>query len=86
MGCDSCKKKTKVVKLDPPVVEKVWAPSEEDIKLAYAELTSILGVQEEKKEFINQIYKFLFNEDFDFNCRSCSNVQAMRFRNYMLRK
>ena len=61
-------------------------PTEEEIKLAYAELTSILGVKDDKKEFINKIYKFLFNEDFDFTCRSCSNTQAMRFRNYMLKK
>ena len=66
MACTSCKKKNKIEKLEPVKEIEVWAPTEEEIKLAYAELTSILGVKDDKKEFINKIYKFLFNEDFDF--------------------
>ena len=86
MGCSSCKKKNKIENLDPLKTEIVWAPSEEDIKLAYAELTSVLGVKEDKKDFINKVYKFLFNEDFNFNCKGCGNKQAVRFRNFMLNK
>lgn len=83
MGCTSCKKKKPVTKLEPILQETVWVPTKEEIKLAYAELTSLLGVKEDKKEFINNVYKFLFNEDFDFNCKGCSNGKVRRFKNYL---
>jgi hypothetical protein len=83
--CTTCKKKGKVTKLE--VMEEPVSlfdiPSLEDIKLAYAELTSFGGVKKEKKEQIEKIYKFLFNEDFDWNCRSCISNQARKFHNHM---
>jgi hypothetical protein len=83
-GCTSCKKKkSEVTKLEPIVEEEVFIPTSSDIKLAYAELTSLLGVKEDKKEFISKVFKFLFNEDFDWGCRSCVNNQARRFRIYI---
>jgi len=83
-GCSSCKKKKQeVTKLEPIVEEEVWVPTSADIKLAYAELTSLLGVKEDKKEYISKVYKFIFNEDFDWGCRSCVNKQARRFRIYI---
>lgn len=83
-GCSSCKKKKQeVTKLEPVVEEEVWVPTSADIKLAYAELTSLLGVKEDKKEYISKVFKFLFNEDFDWGCRSCVNNQARRFRIYI---
>jgi hypothetical protein len=86
-GCGECKKKKKEVsKLEPVVEEELWIPSESDIKLAFAELTSLLGVKEDKKEFISKVYRFLFNEEFNFNCRSCVNKQARRFRIHLTGK
>ncbi len=86
-GCTSCKKKKEeVTKLEPIIEEDIFIPTEEDIKVAYAELTSILGVKEDKKEFIGKVYQFLFNEDFDWGCRSCVNNQARRFRIYLYGK
>lgn len=85
-GCTTCKKKKHEVKLEPVNEEELWIPSSSDIKLAFAELTSLLGVKEEKKEFINKVYKFLFNEDFNWNCKSCVNAQARRFRIYLTGK
>jgi len=84
-GCTSCKKKKNEVTELPPVIqeEEMFIPTSSDIKLAYAELTSLLGVKEDKKEFIAKVFKFLFNEDFDWNCRSCVNNQARRFRIYI---
>lgn len=80
-GCSECKKKKKeITKLEPPVEEDMWIPTEQEIKLAYAELTSLLGVKEDKKEFIQKVYQFLFNESFDWNCRDCVNRQARRFK------
>lgn len=87
-GCTSCKKKkVEVTKLEP-IVEDVdmFIPTPEDIKVAYAELTSILGVKDDKKEFINKVYQFLFNEEFDWNCTSCVNKQARRFRIHLYGK
>lgn len=87
-GCTSCKKKKEVVVTEPPPLpyeynlDHMWIPSREDMNLAYDELGSITFTQE-KKEFINKIYKFIFNEDFDFNCGSCGNRQARRFKNYL---
>lgn len=87
-GCTSCKKKkVEVTKLEPVVQEEeIYIPTSADIKLAFAELTSILGVKEDKKEFIQKVYKFLFNEDFDWTCTSCVNKQARRFRIYVTGK
>ena len=86
-GCSSCKKKKNEVTSLPLVVEEeVFIPTSSDIKLAYAELTSLLGVKDDKKEFISKVFKFLFNEDFDWGCRSCVNRQARRFRIYVTGK
>lgn len=90
-GCTSCKKKPKdVVVENPPLpfelVEDIFIPTQEEIKLAYAELTSILGVKEDKKELISKVYQFLFNEPFDWGCRSCVNNQARRFRIHLYGK
>ena len=87
-GCTSCKKKKNEVTELPPVIqeEDMFIPTSSDIKLAYAELTSLLGVKEDKKEFISKVFKFLFNEDFDWGCRSCVNKQARRFRIYVTGK
>jgi hypothetical protein len=86
-GCTSCKKKKEeVTKLEPLIEEELFIPTQEDIKLAYAELTSLLGVKDDKKDFINKVYQFLFNQEFDWNCRSCVNKQARRFRIHLYGK
>jgi hypothetical protein len=89
-GCTSCKKQKEVVVENPPlpfeIEEELFIPTQEDIKVAYAELTSLLGVKDDKKDFINKVYQFLFNEDFDWGCRSCVNNQARRFRIHLYGK
>ena len=89
-GCTSCKKKKDVIvdKLPLPfeLEEELFIPTQEDIKVAYSELTSILGVKDDKKDFINKVYQFLFNEPFDWGCTTCVNKQARRFRIYLYGK
>ena len=86
-GCTTCKKKSvEVTKLEPIVEEDIFIPTQEQIKIAYAELTSLLGVKDDKKELIQKVYQFLFNEEFDFGCRNCVNKQARRFRIYLYGK
>ena len=85
-GCASCKKKKHEVKLEPVVNEEMYVPTEADIKLAFAELTSLLGVKDDKKEFIGKIYKYIFNEEFDWDCKTCVNSQARRFRIHLTGK
>lgn len=87
-GCTSCKKKkNEVTKLEPVTQEEdIWIPTPADVKLAFAELTSLLGVKDDKKEFISKVYKFLFDEEFDWQCKSCTNRQARRFRIYLTGK
>lgn len=86
MSCSKCKKKKPVTEL-PPVVEEIelvgFIPTKDDIVMAYAELTNYNGVNENKRDFINTIYKYLFNEDFDFNCGGCASSQARKFKNYI---
>lgn len=80
-GCASCKKKKPITEL-PPVVEDYvpYIPTVEDMKLAYVEL----GNQtKDKREFVNKVYKFIFDEDFNFDCQGCVNVQARKFKNYL---
>jgi hypothetical protein len=80
-GCASCKKKKPITEL-PPVMEDhiPYIPTVEDMKLAYVELGN---QSRDKREFVNQVYKFIFDEDFNFDCQSCVNVQARKFKNYL---
>jgi len=82
-GCKSCKKKQPIKEL-PQVIEDEdyipFIPSKEDIKLAYIELGNR---DKNKQEFINKVYQFLFNEDFNFGCTSCMNVQVRKLKNYI---
>lgn len=83
--CKGCKKKKEVTKLPNLLHEEVYFPTYDDIKLAYAELTSAGGVKEDKKEFINRVYKALFGMEIGWSCRGCGNKDAVRFTNYMMK-
>ena len=78
-GCKDCKKSKEINEPLPPL-EVVYIPTLEDIKKAYAYLGN---VKEEEKKFINDVYKALFNQEFDFACGSCGNKQARRLYNYL---
>lgn len=83
-GCGDCKKKKEINEPLPVVdYEAVWIPTKDDIKLAYAELTSFGGVKEDKKDFINKVHNFLFGEDFDFGCKGCGKNRVRKFTNYI---
>lgn len=84
-GCTSCKKKALMTEL-PPVteIEEIYVPTVEEIKLAYVELGN--KNIEPHKEQINKVYSFLFNEEFNFECRSCINAQARKLREYIKRE
>jgi len=79
--CTSCKKKKEPIKL-PEIIEEenIYMPTREDIQLAYLELGNRV---DNKQEFINKVYRALFDEDFNFGCRTCINGQARRLRNYI---
>jgi len=80
-GCKSCKKKEPITELKPLVEDYIpFIPTPEDIKLAYIELGNR---DNNKHEFINKVYQFLFNEDFNFGCTSCMNVQVRKLKNYI---
>jgi hypothetical protein len=79
MGCQTCKKKKVVTKLEP-VVEEVMLFSPEQVKLAYALLG---GIKQEERPFVNEVYKSVFNEEFDWNCKVCVNSQARKLKNYI---
>lgn len=79
MGCSTCKKKKVVTKLEP-VVEETILFSPEQVKLAY-ELLS--GIKQEEKPFVNDVYKSIFNEDFDWGCKVCVNTQARKLKAYI---
>lgn len=82
-GCTSCKKKNIEITELPQVDEMndIFIPTPEEIKLAYEELYN--KNLEPHKEFIGKVYAFLFNESFDFQCRSCINTQAIKLKNYI---
>jgi len=79
-GCTSCKKKKEPIVLPELIEDDIYIPTPDDIRLAYVELGNRVL---DKKEFINKVYNFLFNEDFNFGCRSCVNGQARRLKNYI---
>ena len=78
-GCTSCKKK-KEINEPLPQLEVMFIPTIEDIKKVYNYLGN---VKENEKKFINDVYVALFNEEFDFGCRSCANSQARKLYNYI---
>lgn len=80
-GCTSCKKKKEPIVL-PELIdeENIYIPTKDDILLAYVELGNKV---DDKSEFINKVYSFLFNEDFNFGCPSCVSVQARKLKNYI---
>lgn len=84
-GCTSCKKKALMTELPPAVeIEEFYVPTPEEIKLAYVELGS--KNIEPHKEQINKVYSYLFNENFDFGCKTCVNAQARKLREYIKRE
>jgi hypothetical protein len=84
MSCSSCKKKKEIVMTNPEPLEPIeFGPDVNDIKLAYAELTSFKGVQEDKKEFISKIYQSIFQEELDYSCGSCVSTQVRKFEHYI---
>ena len=86
-GCKTCKKPKEIVVEKAPLPfelePEIYIPTIEDIKLAYAELTSQGGVREDKKDFIQKVYQALFNEEFIFNCGGCGKGQARKFTNHL---
>jgi hypothetical protein len=84
-GCSDCKKKkATITKLEPIIEEDViYVPTIDEIKLAYAELTSFGGVKKDQKDFIKRVYHGLFNEEFDFDCGGCASTQARKFANHL---
>jgi hypothetical protein len=79
MGCTSCKKKKVVTKLEP-VMDETISFNNEQIKLAYDLLG---GIKEEERPFVNEVYKYIFNEDFDWGCKTCVNTQARKLKNHI---
>lgn len=80
--CHECKKKELMTEL-PEVIEvdPFYIPTYDDIKLAYIELGS--KNIEPKKEFINKVYSSLFNENFDFGCKTCVNIQSRKLKSFI---
>ena len=84
MACKTCKKKV-VKELDSIIEEQIDldVPTIDEIKIAYAELTSYGGIKPEKKEFIKKIYTYIFKEELDLNCKGCGSYQVQKFTNYL---
>ena len=80
-GCKSCKKPKEInEKLPLPFELDMYLPTVEDIKTAYVMLSNL---KEEEKPFIQKVYNALFNEEFDFGCRSCVHTQTRILQNYI---
>ncbi len=79
MGCTTCKKKKVVTKLEP-VIEETISFNPEQVKLAYSLLS---GIKEEERPFVNDVYKSIFNEAFDWGCKACVNTQARKLKSYI---
>ena len=79
MGCTTCKKKKPITNLEP-IVEETITFTDEQIKLAYQLLG---GIKEQERPFVNDVYKSIFNENFDWNCKVCVNTQARKLKAYI---
>lgn len=79
MACTTCKKKKVITKLEP-VVEETILFTDDQVKQAYYLLG---GIKEEEKPFVQDVYRSIFNEEFDWNCRLCVNTQARKLKAYI---
>jgi hypothetical protein len=79
MGCTSCKKKKPITKLEP-VINETISFTNEQVRQAYDLLG---GIKQEEKPFVNEVYKHIFNENFDWECRVCVNTQARKLKAYI---
>lgn len=82
--CHSCKKKNVEINELPQINEEMFIeiPSGDELLNSYL----LLGNKElsiSDKEKISNDYKFIFNEDFHFDCNSCINQQTIKFRNFL---
>jgi hypothetical protein len=82
MGCSTCKKKKPITQLEP-VIEETISFTDEQVKVAYHLLS---GIKQEEKPFVNDVYKSIFNENFDWNCKVCVNTQARKLKAYIEEK
>lgn len=81
-GCKSCKKKkTEITKL-PELVEFVLPPVTEELLEVY-HLMQLMRISDEEKLKINRVYKSIFNEDIDFNCRGCGGRSFRKYQHYI---
>lgn len=77
--CQTCKKKKVVTKLEP-VIEETITFTDEQVKLAYQLLG---GIKDDERPFVNEVYKSIFNEAFDWGCNACVNTQARKLKAYI---
>jgi hypothetical protein len=82
MGCSTCKKKKPITQLEP-VIEETISFTDEQVRQAYDLLG---GIKQEEKPFVNEVYKSVFNENFDWGCKTCVNSQARKLKNYIENK
>ena len=82
MGCSTCKKKKPITQLEP-VIEETISFTDEQVRQAYDLLG---GIKQEEKPFVNDVYKSVFNENFDWGCKTCVNSQARKLKNYIENK
>jgi len=80
MSCETCKKKKVVKKLDEIIEEPIVMFTPEQIKYAYDLLS---GIKQEERPFVNNVYKYIFKEDFDWGCKACVNNQARKLKSYI---
>jgi hypothetical protein len=85
-GCKSCKKKKEVLEklpLPDPIDVFDDVPTQDEIRLAYANLSRMNGPLAEHRELIDKVFIFLFGSKFDYDCRSCGNKQYSLITNYI---
>jgi hypothetical protein len=79
-GCESCKEKvTKVTHIFNK--NDIFYPTPEEVYYAFNQLRDRLGGD---KEFVSKVYRALFNEEFNYNCGNCKNMQSARLRQYIV--
>ena len=84
--CTACKKKNVEINELPLIMdEPLFIPTPSDIKLAYEELYN-KQLTQDQKDYIQKVYQFVFNEEFDFDCPNCVSTQSIKLRNYILYK
>lgn len=83
MACKKCKKPKEITNIETIEIDPMEIYTPQEVIIAFDELSTYGKITDEKREYISKVYRFIFNENFDWGCQPCGNRQARKFKHYV---